>query len=359
MVINNLAANKKLSLHAAGSHKSVSAEFEWSPADGKREFSDTVQYSDSDTAMPPVYTETQQSREQLQSWIKDGCLYAIVDGLEQPGLAALAAMNHPEVDTALYGNLSDPQYRQISPHILRVDNAVLAWLTPIIENDPAWGWFMRLRATCHNGSSNSLLQKLVGHFRLWYVVPNGSADGTTIFRLQDASVLQHWVAIASSAHIQAFMEPLASFSITRDGDKLCSFSLVDPASSGTVPQMPADPWPQAMLKALDVQHKNERLQTLTKHLRDYHPLVNGWEAARLYQFVIDNGNCAFRLGFDTPNSMAKYLSLCVELGPDFTEGEKGAWARAVLKKSSVNGQASTIDTLVKEATARLKQEFPA
>ena len=113
---------------------------------------------------PMQIQQTTIASQALEQWIAQAQLYVMVDGLNQPSLAALAERKHPKVNTALYQYEIDNQYHAISPHLLRVDEEVFEWLQPVIAQDQRWGWFMRPRDRYQHWPFNALLTRLAEHF---------------------------------------------------------------------------------------------------------------------------------------------------------------------------------------------------
>lgn len=305
-----------------------------------------------------IQAPLQNPEEALAAWIMEDRLYAIVDGLNQPDLAALAEQQHPQINTALYRYHQDPAYQLISPHIIRVDQRVYDWLMPIIAGEAQWGWFMLPRARYKHWPFNALLAKLLEHFRISAIAPSRKEGETSCFRLQDPQAIHNWLQAVDSRSIAALFGPLEAL-LMGDNTQLNYLKQSNPQQPEVTLQLPVAPWPEAVFAALAQQQSSTQLQQYHAHLWEHHPQVQQWADKNLQQHISDNIHAAKKLGFDTPRMIAQYLSLSVELGADFIHRDDGQWARNSLAQTHKQESTSRLDTLIKAAYQYLDRRSPS
>ena len=298
----------------------------------------------------PAYTEHRAPLTECRTWLEQSRLYALIDGLDLPDLPGQIAQRHPNLDTALYDAALGGHHEMETPRFVRLDAELMAWLQPVMEADPGWGWCMVLRDDLAALGPDAALEPLLAHFRpqVWV---HESPHEPWVFRLHDPRVLANWLHCAPDRHIEHFLRPLRHVLI-HEADAI---RVLTP-HAGEAPveaDVEPEPWPEEAFLALHRMGKEDLLLRLQTHLRAQHPGVRDWPDDRLRPFIMEHGNRAVGHGFQNEQAMGKFLSLCVLLGPDFDIREDGAWARQILEKPSVRGQRAPIDQLVQGALQRL------
>ena len=299
----------------------------------------------------PIYTEHLAPQSECQTWLDQGRLYALIDGLDLPDLPGRVSQRHPDVDVALYDGLFGAHHETETPRFVRVDAELMDWLQPVMEGDPGWGWCMVLRDDLAGLSSDAAVKTLVDHFRqlIWVKEPQGEQ---WVFRLHDPRVLSNWLQCATAEQIQHFMLPLRHVLI-HQADAIRVLTLRAEHMSQAFDAASPQPWPESTFQAMHRLGREDLLLRLQRHLHAQHPKTRDWADQDIRQFIMDNGNRAYRHGLKDEQALSKFLSLCAVLGADFDTREDGAWARDILNNPMLQGQRRPIDQLVDGALERL------
>lgn len=303
----------------------------------------------------PPYTEHHAPLSECQTWLAQGLLYALIDGLDLPDLPGQINQRHPDVDVALYDGLFGAHHELETPRFTQMDTALMDWLQPVMETDPGWGWCLILRDDLAGLSPDTTIKTLVDHFRqyLWVKEPQNKQESepvveSWIFRLHDPRVLSNWLQCATAPQIAHFLSPLRHVLIHEaDAVRVLTPRTIEMRPNTDLASPP--PWPASTFQAMHRIGQEDLLQRLQNHLRAQHPGVQDWPDEQLRQFMMENGNRAYDQGFKNEQAMSKYLSLCVLLGADFDTREDGQWARDMLDNHAIQGQQSRIDRLIQGA----------
>ena len=300
----------------------------------------------------PPYTEHPASLSECKTWLEQGRLYALIDGLDLVDLPGQVSQRHPNVDVALYDGLFGAHHELETPRFVRMDTELMDWLQPALQTDPGWGWCLVLRDDLAALSPDAAIKTLVDHFRshLWVKEPQGEP---WIFRLHDPRVVSNWLQCATAEQIEHFLSPLRHVLLHEAKSVRVLTPRARELSSDTDPTSPPPPWPQSTFQALHRMGQEDLLLRLQTHLRAQHPAVRNWPDEQLRAFLMENGNRAYHHGFKDEQAMSKFLSICVLLGADFDTREDGGWARDALNDQAIQGRQSRIDRLMEGALAYL------
>lgn len=297
----------------------------------------------------PAYEIAPLAAETLRTWLANGDLYALIDGLNQPELAGQVQRQHPEVKTALYQGIFGAQHTAETPRFSQMDVALYDWLQPNIEQNPGWGWALLLRQTEDQvPAPEQQLAQLRAHYApwSWATTPQGE---TWLFRLQDPRVLQNWLSCAPGDAIAQFLAPLQHLILLGLTGAQTITSRIEPLHQS----LPLAPWPEAIVQMLHTVGKEQLLARLHTHVQTHHAERLPQDDAACRHWLIRQANRAYRQGLQDEQSICKYLSLSAVLGADFDQGDSGAWACTILQNTDIQGSTQRIDQLVAAARERL------
>ncbi|MEM6406230.1 MAG: DUF4123 domain-containing protein [Pseudomonadota bacterium] len=302
-----------------------------------------------ESAPKPAYEIAPLAAEPLHTWLTDGKLYALIDGLNQPELAGQIRQRHPEVETALYQGTFGAQHTAETPRFSQMDVALYDWLQPNIEQNTGWGWALLPCKTEDQAlTPEQQLAQLRAHYApwSWAATPQGE---TWLFRLQDPRVLQKWLSCAPDDAIAQFLAPLQHLILLGPTGAQTITSQVEPLHQS----LPLAPWPETTVQTLHTVGKEQLLARLHTHVQTHHAERLPQDDAACRHWLIRQANRAYRQGLQDEQSICKYLSLSAVLGADFDQGDSGAWARTILQNTDIQGSTQRIDQLVAAARERL------
>ena len=301
-----------------------------------------------ETEPEPLYTEQPYEPTAYAERLAAGEVYALIDGLNLPDLAGQINQRHPGINTALYTGPFGAQHSAETPRFVQLDQALNDWLQPTRQANPGWGWSMIPRKP-QQQAPEQILNQLCDHYRPWSWATH--PDGTTwLFRLQDPRVLQNWLHSAPDDAIERFMAPLHQLIIHDSTHPI----VLTPRDTPLHQTHPLAPWTAESINAMHTIGQDQLLTRFETHLTTQHPGRLPDNPTERRGWVIDQANRAYQHALRDEQSMIKYLSLSAVLGPDFDQGDTGAWARDILNGPAVSGTQHRIDRLLQAATDRLQ-----
>jgi hypothetical protein len=296
-------------------------------------------------APEPLYTERPLEKTEYANWLAAGGVYALIDGLNLPDLAGQINQRYPGINTALYIGPFGEQHSAETPRFAQLDSALHDWLQPQIHKNPGWGWSMIPRNQ-EQRTPEQILNTLCEHYRpwSWATTPQGA---TWLFRLHDPRVLQNWLHTAPDDAIERFMAPLQQLIIHGAEQTIVLSPRDEPAPLHQA--LPMAPWTADNITAMQTIGQDQLLARFETHLITQHPGRLPDHPTERRGWIINQANKAYRHALRDEQSMIKYLSLSAVLGPDFDQGDTGAWARDILNGPAIQGTQHRIDRLIAAA----------
>lgn len=155
----------------------------------------------------PLQQQT-ASVDDLRKIASSGQVYAILDACDAPPVPEKVKELSDDRAASLYRGSAEEDYWAVAPYLVRVDGALLDWITATLWSEP-WGIFAVTQVD---------LETLRKHFRHFLVVelPDGKQ---AYFRYYDPRILTAFLPTCSSEELKEFFGPIRAYAVAdrKDG----------------------------------------------------------------------------------------------------------------------------------------------
>ncbi|WP_086929580.1 DUF4123 domain-containing protein [Agarilytica rhodophyticola] len=313
--------------------------------------------TNSDTGSKLEYSDGLQFYifEELESLVKNGQLYTIIDAITHNDVAGFAA---ELIDEGLASTLPEIGASEFTsndaiPYIVKISPRFWRFITREIwppsknaetpeESLPSWGIFFEL-------ADNSLaFSSLVKHWRRWYFVdlPNNqqptpqqkaeTPHTRAVFRFFDPRLISAFLDVATVSEKITFFGPTARIFLPQgDGSaNIYQAPEITPETSNIRPLNISEKTPFIMrpehMQALELRRLEQRIPVFREYLEKHFEVeFQRWNIEDRELFIQSGLRKASDYGFLSERSAAGWLSLQLLYGFDFASSQP--WAMNILK----------------------------
>src|SRR5579864_786672 len=261
------------------------------------------------------------SPEQLKNLADTGYLYAILDSCDEPLVPPKMQELGEEKALSLFKGGAQESYWAVAPYLAKVDAGLLAWIAENLDGTP-WGIFV---------FSKTDLPALHKHFRHFLIVQ--LHDGKQwFFRFYDPRILTTYLPSCNAAELKQFFGPVRGFGVAAE-EKMTVMEMAPEAgfdsgsaggrTSAGVRESIAGEGSGGRQGGLSLVRSEQYVNLADRgfelrveaHVRDRFPdKVANCDLRATVREYIGRGRL---YGLIWESSLASFVALCFELGPDF------------------------------------------
>jgi hypothetical protein len=250
------------------------------------------------------------TKESLHALAAGGALYAIVDACGCPAVPEKAAALGPERAFCLYTGESRERAAQAGPYLFHAAGSVFEWIEQTLWNEP-WGVLLACKEP---------ISSLGAHLGRFLVVrlPDGKKRA---FRFYDPRILKPFLESCNKDQLRTFFGPVRAFGSGHENGAdfhTEDYAQTHGASSNFFSNNGHFPISDAQMARFQLVVDERLRDDLMKHLQQKHgSKVAEWPPEVLSERSASAIRRARSYGVNDKESLQNYLSLMVEVGPNF------------------------------------------
>jgi hypothetical protein len=259
-----------------------------------------------------AHLEHDRHRAQLESWARQGKLFALMDPFfEVPLPLERAKLETKDTDPVFYEVIAWDQVTYEPPYIAKITAEALEWILNSLSTE-RWGIFI---------ASEQALETLARHYQK-FVIARGPDTNPYFLRFHDASVLDVLLKTWEPKEKAVFFGPALAFGLP-DLDTMDIRLEANPFGRRETAPLPED----CLLQLRDAQLRQcgeaidrDLVKVIYWHLRNHHPKsVQFLEKPMLEDRITFAIAKARRYALGTVSDLAGFTALMFELAPNFDE----------------------------------------